>query len=166
MFSTTTGWPSSSASFAATGREKESVGPPGGNGTIHLSGLAGYWPKARVEKNRAITAHRLRIDPPELRIASTMSTRCKLVDLELGLGDELRPARKILAHLLLQSRRAGVGRLRALLEELVAQRRGKQGPACRRSQLLQHRSRNERRCIQCIPGIGLVVGHARLRDGG
>ena len=40
-FSTTTGWPRISESFCATGRENESVGPPGGKGTIQRIGLLG-----------------------------------------------------------------------------------------------------------------------------
>src|ERR1700687_2878826 len=41
-FSTTTGWPISTESRAATARDMTSVTPPGGKGTIILSGLAGY----------------------------------------------------------------------------------------------------------------------------
>ena len=41
MFSTTTGWPSTSPSFCATGRENESVGPPGGNKRTHRIGFDG-----------------------------------------------------------------------------------------------------------------------------
>src|SRR5580765_2874037 len=68
MFSTTTGCPSSSPSFAATGREKESVGPPGGNGTIHLSGFEGYWAKPELAKARSRRQASLRIDALRLRV--------------------------------------------------------------------------------------------------
>src|SRR5204862_1356062 len=75
MFSTTTGWPSSSASFAATGRDNESVGPPGGKGTIHFSGLDGYCPNAdvattsRTKRNLCIHASGFGIDEIERRFA-------------------------------------------------------------------------------------------------
>src|SRR5688572_33411615 len=42
-FSTTTGWPSCSASAAATMRVVGSAEPPGGKPTMKRSGLAGYW---------------------------------------------------------------------------------------------------------------------------
>src|SRR2546421_11048724 len=67
MFSTTTGCPSSSASFAATGRDKESVGPPGGKGTIHFSGLDGYCANTEVETSSNAKKN-LRIDPPRFRV--------------------------------------------------------------------------------------------------
>src|SRR4051812_41951677 len=68
MFSTTTGCPSSSPSFAATGREKESVGPPGGKGTIHLSGFEGYWAKPELAQSRSRRKASLRIDALRLRV--------------------------------------------------------------------------------------------------
>src|SRR3954471_11823077 len=68
MFSTTTGCPSNSPSFAATGREKESVGPPGGKGTIHLSGFEGYWAKPELAKARRRKKANLRIDALRLRV--------------------------------------------------------------------------------------------------
>src|SRR5437879_7422500 len=41
-FSTTTDWPHFAASLAATVRAEMSVPPPGGNGTMKVTGLAGY----------------------------------------------------------------------------------------------------------------------------
>src|SRR2546426_11256371 len=75
-----------------------------------------------------------------INAVSTMSTRRTLVDLDLRLVDEFRPARVVLAHLLLEQRRARVGGLCALLQEFLAQRRGLERGVGRRAQPFQERS--------------------------
>src|SRR5438034_398829 len=52
-FSTTTDWPHFAASLAATVRAEMSVPPPGGNGTMKVTGLAGYGCASAAQKNRA-----------------------------------------------------------------------------------------------------------------
>src|SRR6267143_5161544 len=51
-FSITTDLPHLSVSLAATVRAEISVPPPGGNGTIKVTGLAGYGCASAAQKNR------------------------------------------------------------------------------------------------------------------
>src|SRR5436190_18769086 len=74
-FSTTTGWPIRSDSFAASGREKPSVEPPGGKGTIHLIGFDGYWPKHAPLTSSAAKRKNLIADPRKKRPGSDPARR-------------------------------------------------------------------------------------------
>src|SRR3954463_8487008 len=74
-FSTITGCPTSSESFCATGREKLSVGPPGGKGTIHLIGFVGYCAKAFVVHSKRRKRRRVIADPTKTRPASGRAGR-------------------------------------------------------------------------------------------
>ena len=56
LFSTTTGWPSASASPVATSRAVMSTFPPGAKGTMILTGLLGYWANADAARLRASAA--------------------------------------------------------------------------------------------------------------
>src|SRR6266446_6533504 len=51
-FSTTTAWPHFCESFAATVRAVMSVPPPGANGTMNVTGFAGYGCASAAQKNR------------------------------------------------------------------------------------------------------------------
>ncbi len=55
-FSTTTGWPSGARIASATTRAMTSVEPPGANGTIKVTGRAGYAPCARDSDGAASVA--------------------------------------------------------------------------------------------------------------
>src|SRR5258708_32655064 len=66
LFSTTSGWPLVSVSACASARARMSLTPAGGQGTMTLTGLAGYvWAVATVARAKSRVAKALRsMDPP------------------------------------------------------------------------------------------------------
>src|SRR5262245_7214902 len=88
-FSTITGWPSRRGSCWLTMRAATSTGPPGGNGTIILSGRAGRDcadAAAPSEMSRtAANANRLAI----------IAVGSRSIDLDVGRIGDRRPARRL-----------------------------------------------------------------------
>src|SRR4029077_19452402 len=108
-FSTATGWPRPSASFAPSSRHSTSLGPPGGEGAMNLIGRLGYCAAAAKGTASAKSATRAR-----RRFMALESTRGILIA-HAKSGQSDRGAGRSLRRSLLEGRDLARGD-RALLE--------------------------------------------------